>query len=47
MGSEVTEAYGLSDVYCSLGLSRANVVMVDGQNHHLQRHPLWGNLWNA
>ena len=40
MGNKVTEAFGLSNVYCSLGLLGANMVMVDGQNHHPQRHPL-------
>ena len=47
MGSEVTEACGLSDIYCSLGLLRADVVMVDGQSHPPQAYLLWGNLSNS
>ena len=38
-GTEVTEAFGLSDIYCILGLLGADGVMVDYQNHHPQRHP--------
>ena len=43
-GTEVIEAFGLSDVYYILGLLRANGVMVDGWNHHPQMHPLEGNF---
>ena len=39
-GTEVTEAFGLSDVYYLLGLLGADEVRVDDQNHHPQRHPL-------
>ena len=34
MGNQVMEAFGLSNIYCGLSLSGANVVMVDGWNHH-------------
>ena len=44
MGTEALEAFGPSNVYCSLGPSGANVVMVDGQGHHPWRYPLWENL---
>ena len=47
MGSKVTEACGLSDIYCSLGLLGANVVMVDSWSYPPQGHPLWGNLSNG
>ena len=43
-GTEVKEAFGLSDVYYILGLSRADKVMVDDPNHHPQMHPSEGNL---
>ena len=43
-GTEVTEAFGLSDVYCILSLLGADEVMVDDQNHHPQRHPSEGSL---
>ena len=38
-GTKVMEAFGLSDVYCILGLSGADGVMVDDHSHHPQRHP--------
>ena len=44
MGTELTEAFGPSNIYCSLIPLGADVVMVDGQSHHPQRYPLWGNL---
>ena len=44
MGNEVMEAFGLSNIYCSLDPLGADVAMVDGQSHHPQRYPLWGNL---
>ena len=44
MGTEVMEAFGLSNIYCSLDPLGAGVAMVDGQNHHPQRYPSWGNL---
>ena len=44
METEVMEAFGPSNVYCGLGPSGANVVLVDSQSHHPQRYPLWGNL---
>ena len=47
MGTKVMEAFGPSDIYCSLGLSGANMVMVDSQSHHPQRYPLWGDLSNS
>ena len=40
MGTEVMEAFGPSDIYCSLSLSGVNVVMVDGQSHHPQGYLL-------
>ena len=43
-GTEVMEAFNLSDVYCILGLSGANEAMVDNQNHHPWRHPSQGSL---
>ena len=43
-GTEVMEAFGLSNVSYILGLLRADEVMVDNQNHHPQTHPLEGNL---
>ena len=39
-GTEAMEAFGPSNIYCSLGLSGADVVMVDGQSHHPWRYPL-------
>ena len=44
MGNEAMEAFGPSNVYCSLGPLEADMVMVDGQSHHPQMYPLWGNL---
>ena len=44
MGTKAMEAFGPSDVYCGLNPSGASVAMVDGQNHHPQRYPSWGNL---
>ena len=38
------EAFGLSNIYCILGLLGANEVMVDDQNHHPWRHPSEGSL---
>ena len=43
-GTKVMEAFGLSTVYCILGLSGANELMVEDQNHHSQRHTSEGNL---
>ena len=43
-GNEVIEAFGLSDIYYVLGLSRPNEVMVDDQNHHPQLQPSEGNF---
>ena len=43
-GTGVMEAFGLSDIYYILSLSRADEVMVDDQNHHPQMHPSEGNL---
>ena len=43
-GTKVMESFGLSNAYCNLGPLGADMVMVDGQSHHLQRHPLQGNL---
>ena len=40
MGTKTMEAFGPSDIYCSLDPSGANVVMVDGWSHHPQRYPL-------
>ena len=34
MGTEVTEAFGPSDIYYGLGPLGADGVMVDGQSHH-------------
>ena len=44
MGTKVMEAFGPSDIYCSLSPLGANVVMVDGQSLHPQGYSLWGNL---
>ena len=38
------EAFGLSHAYCNLSPLGADMVIVDGWRHHLQRHPLQGNL---
>ena len=46
-GTEVMEAFGPSNIYCSLGPLGANVVMVDSQNHHPQRYTLWGTSWTV
>ena len=43
-GTEVIEAFGLSNIYYVLSLLRANGVMVDDQNHHPQMHPSEGNF---
>ena len=43
-GTEVMEAFDLSDAYYILGPWRANGVMVGGQNHNPQMHPLEGNF---
>ena len=43
-GTEVTEAFGLSDTCYIPSLWRADGVMVDDQNHHPQMHPLEGNF---
>ena len=43
-GTEVMEAFGLSNAYYVLGLWRANGVAVDDQNHHPQMHPLEWNF---
>ena len=43
-GTEVMEAFDVSNISYILGLLRANKVMVDGQNHHPQTHPSEGNL---
>ena len=42
MGTEVTQAFGPFNIYCSLGLLGANMVMVDGQSQHPRGYPLWG-----
>ena len=47
MGSKATEACGLSDVYCGLGLLGVDVVMVDGQSHPHKGYLLWGNFLNG
>ena len=39
-GTEVVEVFGLSNIYCNLGPLGANMVMVDSQSYHPQRHPL-------
>ena len=44
MGTEVIEAFGLSNIYYILSLLRADRVMVDNWNHHPQMHPLEGNF---
>ena len=38
------EAFGLSDIYCILSLSRADEVIVDDWNQLLQRHTSKGTL---
>ena len=43
-GTEVIEAFGLSNTYCILGLWRADRATVDNQNHHPQMHPSEGNF---
>ena len=43
-GTEVIEAFGLSNVHFILSLLRANGVMFDDWNHHPQMHPLEGNF---
>ena len=43
-GTEVIEAFGLSDAYYILSLWRADGVMVDDQNHHPQMHLSEGNF---
>ena len=43
-GTEVIQAFGLSDVYYVLSLLRADRVTVDDQNHYHQMHPSEGNL---
>ena len=40
MGTEVMGTFGPSDVYCSLSLLGANVMMVDGWSHHPQGYSL-------
>ena len=44
-GTEVMEAFGLSDIYYILSLWRADEVMVDNWSHHPQMHPLGGTSW--
>ena len=44
MVTEVMEACGPSDVYCSLSPLGAGMAMVDGWNHHPWRYPLRRNL---
>ena len=44
MGTKAMEAFDPSDVYCGLGPSGANMVMVDSQSHHPWRYPLWRKL---
>ena len=44
MVTEAVEAFGPSDIYCSLGPSGAGMVMVGGWNQHPWGCPLWGNL---
>ena len=43
-GTEVIEAFSLSDIYYVLGLLGADEVMVDDWNHHPQMHPSEGNF---
>ena len=43
-GTDMTEAFGLSDAYCILGLWRANGAMMDDWNHHPEMHLLEGNF---
>ena len=43
-GTKVIEAFGLSNIYYILSLLRANEVMVDDWNYHLQIHPSEGNF---
>ena len=43
-GTEVMEAFDLSNIYCILGLSGANEAMVDDGNHHPWRHLSEGSL---
>ena len=43
-GTEVIEAFGLSNAYYILGLSRAGGVMVDDWNHNPQMHLLEENF---
>ena len=47
MGTEVIEAFGLSNAYYILSLWRANGVMVDNWNHHPQTHLLEGNFFGG
>ena len=47
MGSEAMEACGLSNIYCSLSLLGANMVMVDSWSNPPQGYLLWGNLLNG
>ena len=47
MGTEVTEAFGPSNVYYSLGPLGADVVMVDSQGHHPWGYLLWGKLLDS
>ena len=42
-GTELIEAFGLSDICYILSLLRPNKVKVDDQNHHPQMHPSEGN----
>ena len=43
-GTKVMKAFGLSNIYYVLSLSRADEVMIDNWNHHTQMHPSEGNL---
>ena len=44
MGTKAIEPFALSDVYCSLYPSGADMAMIDIWNHHPWRYPLWRNL---
>ena len=43
-GTEVIEAFALSNMCYVLGLMRANEVTVDDLNHHPNTHPSEGNF---
>ena len=43
-GTKAIEAFELSNAYYVLSSWRANGVMVDGQKHNPQMHPLEGNF---